>query len=344
MPRKRNPDMTATDRALQLYMKLLFSGDRLFLADLAKQFDCTKSTLLKTVGTIEASGIAEITSGLEDTRRWFQLKHLPGTPHIGLTEKEVEKLALCRDMLAHLLPQGVERIISESITKISMLMEKAENRAEATARKAIHSPWGHIDYAPFQESLETLMRATPSHTVCMVEYHEQAHRIDWRKGLQVYEFVPVRLATEDDALNMEGWMVTDKGTPEVIHPLTLAVHRIQSCTPTRRILAECPPLPEHNGAFGLVGYAAFPVRVRFCAELAPFIRERFWSKEQGIVDLEDGEIELGFMAADEDELIGWVLSFGNGAELMAPKSLRERLFDEVQDLWEVYAGEEADEN
>jgi predicted DNA-binding transcriptional regulator YafY len=187
--------------------------------------------------------------------------------------------------------------------------------------------------------METLMQAIPTHTVCMVEYRELEYRID-KEGVQLYEFVPVRLATEDDALQMEGWLVTDKGTPKTVHPLTLAVHRIVSCAPSRRVMQECPPLPEHKGAFGLLGYEAFPVRIRFCETFAPFIRERFWSEGQEIIDLEDGEIELRFMAADRDELIGWILSFGNGAELLEPADVRQTLFEEIQELWDYYAPEE----
>ncbi|MDL2216270.1 WYL domain-containing protein [Desulfovibrio sp. OttesenSCG-928-M14] len=289
--------------------------------------------------TIETSGVAEIETGIEKGRRWYQLKNLPGTPHIGLTGAEVENLALCRDLLERLLPDGIEKVIAESINKISTLMEKAENRAEATSSKAVRSPWGRIDYAPFQDRMETLLRAIPDHRVCIVEYRELEYRID-KEGVQLYEFVPVRLATEDDALNMEGWLVTDKGTPEAVHPLTLAVHRVISCAPTRRILQQCPPLPEHQGAFGLLGYGAFPVRVSFSEEYSGFIRERFWSEGQEIIELEDGEIELRFMAADEYELLGWVLSFGNGAELIEPEGLRRELFEEIQDLWDMYAEED----
>lgn len=335
---KKEMDNTAAQKVLLLFTQLLFSGKRHWLPELAKQFQCSKPTIMRLMDTIQNTHVADIESGIEKGRRWYQLKNLPGTPYIGLTGAEVEKLALCRDLLAHLLPEGIERVISDGIAKISTLMAKAENRAEAISSKAVRSPWGRIDYALFQDRMETLLKAIPVHRVCMVEYRELEYRID-KEGVQLYEFVPVRLATEDNALNMEGWLVTDKGTPEAIHPLTLAVHRVISCAPTRRILQECPPLPDHQGAFGLLGYGAFPVRVRFCAEFAPFIRERFWSEGQEIIDFEDGEIELRFMAADEDELLGWVLSFGNGAELVEPEGLRRKLFEEIKDLWDIYAEE-----
>jgi predicted DNA-binding transcriptional regulator YafY len=343
MGTKIDLDATAAKKTLLLFTQLLFSGKRHWLPDLATQFQCSKPTIIRLMGTIETSGVAAIESGIEKGRRWYQLKNLPGTPHIGLTRDEVENLALCRDLLERLLPEGIEKVIAKSIAKISTLMEKAENRAEATSSKAVRSPWGRIDYAPFQDRMEILLRAIPAHRVCVVEYRELEYRVE-KEGMQLYEFVPVRLATEDDALNMEGWLVTDKGTPEAVHPLTLAVHRVISCTPTRRTLQKCPPLPEHKGAFGLLGYEAFPVRVQFSEAFANFIRERFWSEGQEIIDREDGEIELRFMAADEGQLVSWVLSFGVGAELLEPEYLREWIAEEIQELRDVYVGEETTQN
>ena len=342
MAKKLNSDSTATHKALLLYTQLLFSGKRHGLVDIAKQFNCSKATVIRLIESIERSEVAEISSGLENGKRWYQLKHLPGTPHIGLTGDEVEKLALCRDLLERLLPEGIERVIADGIVKVSALMERADSRAESTAPKAGRTSWGRIAYAPSHQTvMECLLKAIPDHTVCMVEYRELEYRFPERTREPVtYEFVPLRLTTEDDALQVEGWLVTDRGTPKTVHPLTLAVHRILSCSPTRRNMPECPALPEHEGAFGLVGYKAFPVRIAFCEEFSGFIRERTWSKGQEVFDLPDGRVELRFMAADENELIGWVLSFGNGAELLEPQELREAIFEEVQDLWDVYATDE----
>ena len=339
MAKKLNSNMTATDRVLRLYTKLLFSGKRLYLPDLAEEFDCSKATILRTARVIETCGIAEITTDIENNRRWFQLKHLPGTPHIGLTGEEVEKLALCRDMLERLLPEGIERVISDGIAKVSTLIRQAEKRGEAIMPKAARTSWGRVDYSAHQGLMETLLAAIPKHSVCAVSYREPEYRYPDREP-RIYSFAPVRLVAEDESINAEGWLVTDSGKPEIRHPLTLAIQRIDSCRTTERKLSPCPPLPEHKGAFGLLGYEAFPVKAVFCEEFSGFIRERIWSEGQKIIDLPDGGIELHFMAADEDELMGWILSFGNGAELIEPKSLRRKLLEEVLDLRDMYEEEE----
>jgi predicted DNA-binding transcriptional regulator YafY len=302
---------------------------------------------MRMMEAIEVSGVAEIETDIECSgrargRRWYQLKNLPGTPHIGLTRNEVEKLSFCRDLLQRLLPEGIERVIAESVAKVSTLMKHAAERGEATLPRAARVSWGRVDYTPFQTHMETLLRAIPSSTVCAVEYREIEYKFP-DSGLQSYEFVPVRLTAENEALNAEGWLVTGRGKPATKHPLTLAIHRICSCVPTRRVLEDCQPLPEHQGAFGLVGHEAFPVRIVFDAVFSGYIQERIWSEDQEIVARPDGGVELRFQVADSEELIGWVLSFGNGAELLEPEHLRRQIREELEDLLGMYEEEEEED-
>lgn len=336
MPKKHNPDSTASQRAIRLFALLLFTGRKHFLSDLADEFICTKPTIMRSIQAIQLSYAAEIEEGFEGGRKWYQLKNLPRTPHVGLTSTEVEKLALCRDLIAHLLPEGIEQIISEGIAKISTLMSQPENREAVTARKASNVPWGRIDYTPFQKILDIMLQSIATRTVCNITYQEIEYRIE-REGLQHYPFVPVRLVTEDDTLFMEGWLVTNSSTPEIKHAVTLAIHRMHSCTLTNKKLVGNSSFPDHQGAFGLVGYEAFPARVQFSEEFAPFIRERVWSEEQEIIDLDDGEIELRFMAADEGQLVSWVMGFGLSAELIEPVHLREWILEEVLEMKDYYA-------
>lgn len=343
MAKKHDLDATATHKVLLLFTQLLFSGKRHWLPELAKQFNCSKATIMRLMETIEVSGVAEIASGIENRKRWYQLKHLPGTPYIGLTDDEVTKLALCRDLLERLLPEGVEHIVANGIAKISTLTEKAEDRGELTAAKAGRVSWGHIRYTQtHQEHMECLLKGIPAHTVCEVLYREEEHLFDSREPKR-YEFVPMRLTVENDILYMEGWKVKEKGSPEPVHPMTLALHRVLSCQHTRLSLKDCPALPPYKGAFGLVGYESFPVRIEFSKDYASYIRERVWSEGQEIIDLPDGEIELSFQATSAQQLVSWVLSFGGEAELIEPEHVRQLLFEDAQYLYDFYAPESEEE-
>lgn len=331
MPVKIDADATASHKTLLLFTLLLFSGKRHYLSDLTETLQCSKATVMRLMQTIELSGVAMIESGLDKGRRWYQLKTLPGTPHIGLTDKEVERLALCRDMVERLLPQGIEKVISDSIAKVSTLMVQPEHRAAATAPKAVRVVRGYIDYSPFQGHIDCLLRAIDSKAVCAISY-----RTPGKKGPRTFYVLPVRLAVENETLNMEGWRVTGAAAvdsdPTIRFPMTLAVQRMETCAMTETALPDCPALPKKRGLFGLIGRDSFTIRVAFNRYAAIGIKERIWSEDQCIKNLRGGGIELTCSAADEAQVVEWVLSFGGSAELMEPAHLRERLRGEIDEM------------
>jgi len=61
------------------------------------------------------------------------------------------------------------------------------------------------------------------------------------------------------------------------------------------------------------------VRVRFTAQAAPYLRERFGGEAR---ELTDGGVEVR-VAGEERWLVQWVLSFGGEAEVLEPPWARE---------------------
>lgn len=327
---KKLSDSTATRKALLLYALLLFTGKRYFLGELAQKCQCTKPTVLRLMREIENAGVAAIKTGIDRRKRYFQIVTPPGTPRFTLHEDAVERLALCRDLIEHILPDGMERMITDALSRISILMENVENRAQATAIKGSGMVKGHIDYTPFQGFIDTILKAIRDHTVCAIRYAAP------NKEPRVFEVVPVRLTADAEALYTEGWRVASKGTPVIRFPTTLAIHRMRECVLTRRALKECPELPEPEGAFGLIGDVPFPVRAAFDVQHAPHIKERLWSKVQRMVDLPGGGVELSFTATSKEQVVSWILGFGSGAELLEPEELRNLLRDEARNMAHMY--------
>ncbi|SHN51953.1 helix-turn-helix transcriptional regulator [Desulfovibrio litoralis] len=339
MPQKLD-DAKATEKILLLYTQLLFSGKKYWLAELAKQFNCSKATMMRLMSTIEVSGVAEIETGIENGRRWYQLKNLPSRPHISLSQEEVEKLSLCRDLLGRLLPEGIEQVISSGIEKISGLMPHSSERASATVIRGANIVWGRIKYTETQQAyLELMLKAVSEHTIFEVAYKEEKHLFDRPNPMQ-YRFVPMRLTNENGSINIEGWRISDDVIPKKKYAITLALHRIITCKSTTEKFLKCPDLPEHKGAFGLVGFRPFEARVRFSEVYSSYISDRVWSEDQKIIELDGGEIELQFKASSHIGLVNWVLGFGAGAELLEPAYLREQILEEVEEMYGFYAPEE----
>ncbi len=92
-------------------------------------------------------------------------------------------------------------------------------------------------------------------------------------------------------------------------------------------------LGESFGVFrGAEGGKARRVRIRFDAWAARLVSERVWHESQEIKRLRSGEIELQLELASLEEVERWVLSWGEHAEVVAPKVLRERVSGIAQSI------------
>lgn len=73
------------------------------------------------------------------------------------------------------------------------------------------------------------------------------------------------------------------------------------------------------------GDARHEVWLRFSARLAPEIREAHWHGSQRLAELPDRRADLHLEIDGLDEILGWVLGFGDQVEVIAPRELRERV-------------------
>jgi predicted DNA-binding transcriptional regulator YafY len=67
------------------------------------------------------------------------------------------------------------------------------------------------------------------------------------------------------------------------------------------------------------------VWLRFSSRAAPAIRETVWHRSQQLTELPDRRTDLHLVIDGLDEILGWVLSFGDQVEVLAPQELRRRV-------------------
>ena len=78
-------------------------------------------------------------------------------------------------------------------------------------------------------------------------------------------------------------------------------------------------------AFGASWEEPMRVVVGFSADQAPYVKEREWHSSQRLKDLPDGRVELTFTAGGEFEIIRWIFGWGDVAEVVRPRRVRERV-------------------
>ena len=121
---------------------------------------------------------------------------------------------------------------------------------------------------------------------------------------------------------------------------TFAVDRIQAIETTSDAFEIGPDFDFDAytaSSFGVVAEPAVPVRIRFGAEWASYVGEREWHASQETRALPDGGLELTMEVGGSQELANWVLSFGGGAEVLEPASLREEVRTSLEAALANYA-------
>ena len=62
------------------------------------------------------------------------------------------------------------------------------------------------------------------------------------------------------------------------------------------------------------------------------MKGRVWHQSQKIHLTRDGRLALSLRVADTPELLGWVLNFGGGVEVISPDSFRDKVHDEARKI------------
>ncbi len=72
------------------------------------------------------------------------------------------------------------------------------------------------------------------------------------------------------------------------------------------------------------------VELLFENTTAAWVRDRQWHPSQKVVPLKDGRLRMTFTVADSRELLGWILTFGSGVQVIGPDTLKRSITDEAR--------------
>jgi proteasome accessory factor B len=117
---------------------------------------------------------------------------------------------------------------------------------------------------------------------------------------------------------------------------TYKVERIRSATLTQdryELPEDFDPdrwLANSWGIWSSDGTPTVRVRLRFDAAIAHRVREAVWHRSQELTELADGGVELAVTVAGIVEIRPWILSWGDGVEVLEPPELREAVAASVR--------------
>jgi predicted DNA-binding transcriptional regulator YafY len=74
------------------------------------------------------------------------------------------------------------------------------------------------------------------------------------------------------------------------------------------------------------------VELKFDKTTAAWAKDRIWHPSQQVTRLKSGQFLMTLQVADTRELLGWILSFGSGVQVLKPEHLQKAVKEEARKL------------
>lgn len=291
------------------------------LDELAEQLGCVRRTVYRDLDALMYAGFPVVSEKRDGKAYYrfvdrFQLGQVPFTPD------ELLALAFSSDLLKSLEGTVFHDSIESALAKIKAGLGPELSRYLEQFRGAFRVlPGPHKRYAEFRDAIRRLNEAVLDHRTLAMRYRSGRSGEESRRRID-----PYKVWYHGGAL----YVIGHDHRSDAIR--TFAVDRILALEETD---AGFEPPADFDfdaytaASFGVVAEPPTRVRIRFAPRFAAWIREREWHTSQTLTPLEGGGVELAMEVGAGQELVSWILSFGDGACVIEPEGLREAVRDEL---------------
>ncbi|HMP74632.1 MAG TPA: WYL domain-containing protein [Kiritimatiellia bacterium] len=212
---------------------------------------------------------------------------------------------------------------------LSSLFEKIERSLEGTVTLSAEALTDQVsmipdDYVPLDpERWASMAGHVERRSAILIRYQR------FTGEEKSYALAPVHLAAYHG-----NWYVLAcrEGVEEVS---TFALSRIRSVKVLPRPgwgPVEFDAAHHLREAFGITGgEQEYRVHVRASPKIATYLGERIWHPTQRLVHRKDGRLDLFMVTRGWKEMVRWVLSWQPDLEVLAPRSLRERVREKMRE-------------
>lgn len=304
-------------RQWQLIQHLARSRAGIGLDELADELGCVRRTVYRDLDALMYAGFP-LVSEKRDAKVYYRFLDSFKLGDVPFTADEVMALAFSEDLLRTLEGTVFHDSIRSALAKIrSGLGDELSGYLDGLAEVFRVLPGPHKRYADCRDTIHTLNDAVLARRTVSMRYRTGRTGEEADRGLD-----PYRVWYRSGGLYVIGH---DHRSGEI---RTFAVDRILSIEPTdaRFEVPESFDFDAYTASsFGVIAEPASKVRIAFTPAWAPHVRERSWHASQQLTDCADGGVELTLEVGATVDLASWILSFGAGAEVLEPITLREQV-------------------
>lgn len=317
-------------RQWKLLQRLAHSRYGAGLDALAHELECTRRTVYRDLEALLLAGFP-VVSDRRDGKVYYRFLETFRLGDVPFTSDEILALAFSEDLLRTLEGTVFHDSVQSALAKIRAALSPAMTAYLAQLGQSFRVlPGPHKSYARFRETIQQLNDAVLQHETVRVRYRTGGTGAPSSRDLD-----PYRVWYRNGGLYVVG---LDHRSGEL---RTFAVDRISALSKTAR---HFEPRADFDfdayvgASFGVMHEPATRVRIRFERPWATYVEERTWHPSQTLERVAGGGLELTMEVGGAAEIRSWVLSFGAGAEVIEPASLRADVAQELDRARARYRG------
>lgn len=250
-------------------------------------------------------------------------------PDIKFNPQELISLYFLKGETKILGESALADHIKSAFNKIDMFAPKGL-AAKLARLQSIFLLYGKMakSYKGKEKIIDLLTSAMLDEETCYVSYHSY-----WDDQEKNFKIDPLHF------FEHQGGIYLFVNTTSFGDIRILAVERINSVEATGDTFTypeDFDPDEKLKHTFGLIYDDPLEVEIWFSADQARYIKERIWSPNQRIIDLDDGSVILKMKTSGRYEIKRWVLGYGAEAEVVKPEELKRDIVSDITKLVEIY--------
>ncbi|MCY4487376.1 MAG: WYL domain-containing transcriptional regulator [Deltaproteobacteria bacterium] len=282
-------------------------------------------TIRRDLEALEAAHIPLITERRNGQTVWRLMDGYRQTLPLALSPTELMALVFSRDLLKPLDGTEIKASLDSALTKAAAaLPAEGATYVENLRGQFAVGLGSHKTYREHRHTIDQLSRAISRTRTVQVRYYTASRNQTRRRDVD-----PYRLWYADGGLFLIGYCHLRRDVR------TFAVDRIRSLAVTNR---PCQmPLGFDLDAYvkdSLVVMRGKPIELELLFDKATtaWVKGRIWHHSQHVHETQDGRLVLSLRVADTPELVGWVLHFGGGVQVVGPAAFRDKVRDEARKI------------
>jgi predicted DNA-binding transcriptional regulator YafY len=294
------------------------------VVDVPDDYPKNARTVRRDLEALEAVGFPLVVEKHNGQTRWRLMEGFRNIPALGFSATELMALLLSRNLLKPLEGTEIAESLQSALGKAATALPPQGHEYVRAMEQMFSVGLGpHKSYREHRQTIDLISRAIDTRRTAQMRYFSASRDSTGRR-----EVDPYFLRFAGGGLYLIGHCHLRKEVR------LFAVERIRSMVLTDRPY-QVPldfKVDEYvQDAFGIMRSGRrIEVELLFSKKAAAWVKDKTWHPSQKTKLLKDGRLKMTLKVADNEELVGWVLSFGGQVKVVYPEGLRARVKDEAR--------------